>query len=311
MRSTLPLVYHNAYSCAGWPVAHRFPMWKFKDLHRQLTSIGLATDNLHAPLDNPPHEWFEAVHDAAYYRAFVDGQLDASMERRIGFNEETKKEGLVLRTRLECAGTVKTVQLALQQGLAAHLAGGTHHAHAAFGSGFTILNDLAIAARWAQAHTSVRRVLVVDLDVHQGDGTAALFAGDPSVFTFSMHCGTNFPFRKQASDLDVDVPKGTADAGYLTLLRGTLPGLLQQQSPDLVLYDAGVDPFVGDQLGHLALTHAGLYQRDLYVISSCVDAGVPIACVIGGGYDRDRVALARRHALVHRAASHVWSSAKL
>ena len=301
----LPLVYHPAYSCP-WPSSHRFPMGKFADLHRVLRNLGLATaDTIHKPTESPPHEWFENVHDRSYYRAFLAGNLGEAQERRIGFREETRRSPLIARTRLECSGTVRTVQLALEHGLAANLAGGTHHAHHDFGSGFTILNDLAIAATWARGHTSVRRVAVVDLDVHQGDGTAAIFRNDDDTFTMSMHCGANFPFRKQASDLDVDVPRGTGDRGYLQMLREHLPAVLAW-GPDLVLYDAGVDVYKGDQLGYLNVSHAGIYERDRYVIDSCVAAGVPIACVIGGGYDRDALALARRHALLHRAGSRVW-----
>ena len=144
-------------------------MWKFADLYDQLTKMGIAAaDNVHAPLEDPPHEWFEAVHDATYYRAFLEGSLGTVQERRIGFREETRQAPLIARTRLECSGTVRTVGLALRHGLAANLAGGTHHAHRGFGSGFTILNDLAVAASWARAHTHVRRVAIVDLDVHQG-----------------------------------------------------------------------------------------------------------------------------------------------
>ena len=319
----LPLVYHPHYSCP-WPSTHRFPMWKFADLHTHLRGIGLATDeNVHAPVDEPPHEWFEAVHEQSYYRSFLAGELGETAERRIGFKLETRKPSLIRRTRLECAGTIRTVELALKHGLAANLAGGTHHAHRSFGSGFTILNDLAVAAAWACEHTPVRRVLVVDCDVHQGDGTAAIFDVQPrassggaapppahplarDVFTMSMHCGENFPFRKSPSDLDVDVPRGADDYAYLSLLREALPTALAAHRPDLVLYDAGVDIFAGDELGHLQVTHAGIYQRDLYVVDTCVAAGVPVACVIGGGYDRDARALARRHGLVHRAAARVW-----
>ena len=222
-----------------------------------------------------------------------------------------RKAPLIQRTRLECSGTVRTVQLALERGLAANLAGGTHHAHWDYGSGFTILNDLVIAATWAREHTAVRRVAIVDLDVHQGDGTAALFGGEPDVFTMSLHCGANFPFRKAVSDLDVDVPRGTADREYLQLLRKHLPAVLDRHRPELVLYDAGVDVYAGDQLGYLSLSHAGIYQRDRYVIDTCVARSVPIACVIGGGYDRNAQALARRHALLHRAASHVWRQRRL
>ena len=184
--SSLPLVYHPSYSCA-WPAAHRFPMWKFADLFAHLTNIGIASEaNVHRPAETLPHDAVEAVHCPDYYQSFIGGTLGEKAERRIGFGLETRKPELIRRTLLEASGTIKTVELALQQGLAANLAGGTHHAHRDFGSGFTILNDLAIAATWARTHNVARRVLVVDLDVHQGDGTAAIFESEPDVFTLSF-----------------------------------------------------------------------------------------------------------------------------
>ena len=284
-------------------------MWKFADLFAELSRLGVATSqNVYRPVDSPPHEWFEQVHEPTYYRAFLAGKLGSEQERRIGFREEARRAPLITRTLLECSGTVRTVELALQHGLAANCAGGTHHAHRDFGSGFTVLNDLAVAAAWARRHVDkVDRVAIVDLDVHQGDGTATIFADEPEVFTLSFHCGANFPFRKQRSSWDEDLPRGTGDQEYLRRLRRVLPAVLDTHRPDLVLYDAGVDVYEGDELGYLALSTAGIYQRDRYVIETCVRAGVPVACVIGGGYDRNALELARRHALLHRAAAHVWA----
>jgi acetoin utilization deacetylase AcuC-like enzyme len=317
-------------------------MWKFSDLHSylQTQSSVLEASAWHAPDEIPPHEWIEAVHEREYYRSFLQGTLSTAETRRIGFNEETRRPELIRRTLLECSGTVETARLALVNGIACNLAGGTHHAHRAFGSGFTILNDLAVAAMYMLNHEKVERVAIVDLDVHQGDGerrgatraaarlhacrlpasrchwrvqavflcsgTASIFEGDSAVFTLSMHCGKNFPFHKCRSSLDIDVEPGTADREYMRLLSGALPAMLSRFRPQLVLYDAGVDVWEGDQLGHLKLTVGGIYERDRYVIETCVRAGVPVACVIGGGYDRDARALARRHALVHRAAVRVW-----
>ena len=302
-----PLVYHPQYSCQ-WPREHRFPMWKFADTFAVLKRQRWFTmSRVHTPLPLPDAA-FTAVHDASYYRAFCEGRLDEAAARRIGFRDELQKPALIQRTKLECAGTVRAAQLALEHGMACNVAGGTHHAHRDFGSGFTILNDLAIAAVWARRHGWARRIAIVDLDVHQGDGTASIFASEPEVFTLSMHCGKNFPFRKAVSDLDVDVPVGTSDSAYLAMLRAALPAALRDFRPDLVLYDAGVDVFSADKLGWLELSHAGLWRRDVHVLEACVDAGVPVCTVIGGGYEsHDRAAeLARRHAIVFRAAAHVW-----
>ncbi len=229
--------------------------------------------------------------------------------RRIGFKWSPQ---LVRRTQLEVAGTVLAAQLALTHGLACHLGGGTHHAHRSFGSGFTILNDLAVAAahvtRYAAAERRAERVLIVDLDVHQGDGTASIFQEEPAVFTMSFHCGKNFPFRKSTSDLDVDVAPGTADDEYMALLGEHLPRVLDEHRPQLVLYDAGIDAYAGDELGYLELSEAGLYARDAYVLRECAKRGMPCATVIGGGYDKDLRALANRHAIVFRAAKEIWDT---
>ncbi len=193
-------------------------------------------------------------------------------------------------------------------GIACNTAGGTHHAHAGFGSGFCIFNDLAVTAADLLARDVVQQVLIVDLDVHQGDGTAAIFADQPRVFTFSMHCGKNFPARKVPSDLDVALPPGTGDAEYLRTLRETLPRLLDRVEPDLVLYDAGVDPHADDKLGHLRLTDEGLASRDRTVMQRCGEHGIPVACVIGGGYHDDHRVLAHRHSTVHRVATEIMQT---
>ena len=297
-----PLVYHPRYSCP-WPAAHRFPMWKFADLFDLVQRQPWYSPALvHTPPPLPSSA-FTAVHEEAYYRAFSAGALDDEAARRIGFRGLIANPALIERTKLEVAGTVLATKLALRHGIACNCAGGTHHAHRTHGSGFTILNDLAVASAWARRELGVERVAIIDLDVHQGDGTAAIFAAVPQVFTFSMHCGKNFPFRKCASDLDLDLPPGTGDAEYLARLRDALPTVLRRSAAQLVLYDAGVDVFRDDKLGWLQLSHAGIWQRDVAVLDACAAAGVPVATVIGGGYDDDRAALARRHALVVRAAA--------
>jgi acetoin utilization deacetylase AcuC-like enzyme len=284
-------------------------MWKCKALHNHLSSMGFVTKaNEHRPSEEPPFTWFHAVHSEDYFRSVLSGSLGDQAERRIGFKTEMRKPHLIKRAVLECSGTVRTVELALQHGVAVNLAGGSHHAHPNFGSGFCIFNDLAVAAAWARRYAGAQRVAILDFDVHQGDGTAAIFANEPNVFTCSMHCSDNFPFDKHASDLDINLPRGVGDKEFLTVMRTHVDDILANFKPDLVLYEAGVDVYRHDLLGHLELTHAGIWQRELDVIGTCVKAGVPIACVIGGGYDRNAEALARRHSLLYRAAAKVWQT---
>lgn len=304
---TLPLVHHPDY-VAPLPLDHRFPMPKFGRVYQHLIRDGIATlDQFHVPL-TATQETLELVHDRAYVESYLTGTIDPRAMRRIGFPWSAS---LVHRTCTALGGTLLATDLALSHGLACNTAGGTHHAFAGFGSGYCIFNDLAVAARWAQRTRGVRQVLVVDLDVHQGDGTAAIFQGDPSVFTFSMHCGDNFPFRKQTGDLDIELPAGLEDAAYLRLLEAALPDLLDQVRPDLVFYDAGVDPHVEDRLGKLALTDAGLFSRDHYVLAQCARRGIPTVGVIGGGYASDVDRLARRHCLLHQAAGEVFHAYRL
>ncbi|MBX3014210.1 MAG: histone deacetylase [Caldilineaceae bacterium] len=303
----VPIVYHPDY-VAPLPPGHRFPMAKFGKVYEWLVRDGIASlDQFHLP-ERAPLAWLHLAHAPAYVTAYCEGTLDERAMRRIGF---PWTPALVNRTCTAVGGTILTAQLALQVGLACSTAGGTHHAFYDFGSGFCIFNDLAIAARLLLQQGQAQRVLIIDLDVHQGDGTAALLQADPNIFTFSMHCGDNFPFRKQQSDLDVELPVGTADAAYLQTLASILPDLLSQVAPDFIFYDAGVDPHVEDMLGKLALTSEGLYQRDYYVLDQCLRQRIPVATVIGGGYQRDIDRLARRHCTVHRAARDLFEQHRL
>ncbi len=299
---SIPIVYHPDY-VTPLPDAHRFPMAKFRLLHDLLLADGVVTaDRVFTP-NIPPTEWLELVHDPAYIQAYYTGTLDPKAQRRIGLPWSAE---LVNRTRIALGGSILTAKLALEYGIACNTAGGTHHAFANYGSGFCIFNDLAIAARVLQQLGLVKQILIIDLDVHQGDGTAAIFRHDPSVFTFSMHCEVNFPGTKQISDLDIPLREGMEDTEYLQTLTEYLPGLLDQVRPDLVLYDAGVDPHISDRLGKLALTDAGIFQRDFQVLDTCVSQGYPVACVIGGGYAEDMNSLVYRHSLLYRAASKVY-----
>jgi acetoin utilization deacetylase AcuC-like enzyme len=303
----LPIIYHEDY-VAPLPSGHRFPMTKFRLLYEMLLADGVASHaQFHVP-ELPPSEWIELVHHDSYIQAYCNGTLDAKAQRRIGL---PWSPALVNRTCIASSGTVLTAKLALEYGLACNTAGGTHHAFPDYGSGFCIFNDLAIASRVLQKMGLVRQVLIVDLDVHQGDGTAVIFQDDDSVFTFSMHCDVNFPGTKQTSDLDVALPVGMEDEEYLQTLAKYLADLLSDVKPDLVLYDAGVDPHQADKLGKLALSDTGLFRREMQVLSTCLAGGYPVACVIGGGYSDDTKELVYRHSLLHRAASQVYRQYRL
>jgi acetoin utilization deacetylase AcuC-like enzyme len=298
----LPFVYHPDY-VVPLPPGHRFPMQKFGLLYEALIQDGVAiASQFHQP-ERPPTEWIEWVHTSDYVQGYYQGTLDSKAQRRIGLPWSA---ALVNRTCVAVGGTILTAQLALAHGLACNTAGGTHHAFPSYGSGFCIFNDLAIAARVVQQLGLAQKILIVDLDVHQGDGTAFIFQNDPSVFTFSMHCEVNFPGTKQTSDLDVPLPEGMEDDAYLQTLASYLPDLLSEVKPDLVFYDAGVDVHLGDRLGKLALSDRGVFCREMQVLGTCVAQGYPIACVIGGGYAEDMQGLVYRHGLLHRAASEVY-----
>ena len=298
----LPIVYHPNY-VAPLPDGHRFPMAKFGKLYDLILNDGIAHPNQVYCPEHPPNEWLELVHTSEYVQRYCSGTLSQKEQRRIGL---PWSRALAQRTCIAVSGTVLTAQLAMEAGLACNTVGGTHHAFPDYGSGFCIFNDMAIAARVMQTLGLATQILIVDLDVHQGDGTAVIFQDDPSVFTFSMHCGVNFPGTKQTSDLDVALPEGMEDDAYLQTLANYLPDLLSQINPDLVLYDAGVDTHVGDRLGKLALTDTGIFRREMQVLSTCLAGGYPTACVIGGGYCIDMDALAYRHSILHRAASNVY-----
>lgn len=302
-RSGLPIVHHGGYVC-DLPPGHRFPMGKFPRVLRCLINDQVITDKQVWVPEIASKDLLSCVHTDEYLTNFIHGRVNEQDQKRTGFSWS---EGLVSRCRYETGGTVLAAQVALQRGLACSTAGGTHHAFPGYGSGFCLINDLAVAAKYLMGNSSPKRkVLIVDLDVHQGDGTAFIFKEEPSVFTFSVHCGKNFPLRKQQSDLDVSVEDGLEDEEYLSIVEAHLPWLLETFRPDLVLYDAGVDPHREDELGRLRLTDRGLYKRDLYVMKTMVSRGVPVAAVIGGGYSRDIDKLALRHSIVHRAATQVW-----
>ncbi|MEM7535233.1 MAG: histone deacetylase [Chloroflexota bacterium] len=298
----LPIIFHPEF-VAPLPPKHRFPMPKFGKVYEWLVRDGIAgLDQFHIAT-KADIETLALVHTRAYIHDYLNGTLDAKAIRRIGFPWSA---AMTNRTCTAVGGTILTGELALQYGIACSTAGGTHHAFADYGSGFCIFNDIAVAIRRLQQQGLAQKFLIVDLDAHQGDGTAHIFYNDPTVFTFSMHCAQNFPLRKQQSDLDIALPVNTGDADYIRILTEHLPTLLDNIRPDLVFYDAGVDPHVDDLLGKLALTNEGITTRDTYVLETCCQRGYPVACVVGGGYAKDIDQLARRHCLMHRAATDVY-----
>lgn len=294
-----PLVYSPAY-VAPLPPRHRFPMPKFRALLAALRQMDLADDNRLFEASLAPAEWLRLAHTEDYVDAVLQQRLDRDAERRLGF---PVTEPIARRSRAAVAGTAQAARLALEHGLAFNLAGGSHHAYASFGSGFCVFNDVVVAARLLIAEGSVRRVLVVDLDVHQGDGTAAITEGDPAVSTLSVHCRTNFPARKQRSDIDIALDPGIGDDLYLQTVESVLPAMMRRTAPDLVFYNAGVDPHQDDRLGRLALTDTGLVRREHLVLSTCRELAVPLVGVVGGGYGDSVEEVARRHAIIHRVAS--------
>ena len=266
------------------PDGHRFPMAKYGLLRERVLSEGVVdADRLHDP-GSAPVEDLLLVHSAGYVDGVTRGTLPDEMQRRIGL---PWSPAFVERAYRVVRGTCEAARAALDHGVAMNLAGGTHHAFPAHGEGFCTFNDVAIAVRLLQRERRIRRAAIVDLDVHQGNGTHAIFAGDPDVFTFSMHGGKNFPFRKVAGSLDVELEDGTGDEAYLAQLAEHLPRVLARSAPDLVVYLAGADPHEGDRLGRLALTFEGLARRDAMVLEACREVGLPVCLTIAGGYGRD------------------------
>ena len=285
------------------PEHHRFPIDKYVLTKEQLLYQGIiAEDQLFDP-GLVDEESILLVHTNEYWQQVRTLSLPPSMVRRIGLpNTETS----VNRARNSVAGTLAAARAALQQGIGMNLAGGTHHAYPDRGEGFSTLNDIAIASKRLLHDGLVRKVLIVDLDVHQGNGNASIFANDPRVFTFSMHGKDNYPLKKEKSDLDIALPTATGDEDYLKILEDTLPTLLEQQ-PDLVFFQAGVDVLKTDKLGKLSLTKDGCLQRDRIVFRTCDRYGVPVATCMGGGYSARMADIVDAHCNTFVAANEFFS----
>ncbi|MDX8520501.1 histone deacetylase family protein [Mesorhizobium dulcispinae] len=295
----LQIVHHPDYD-AGFAVNHRFPMSKYPLLMAALRARGLAVSEALSMPEPAPAAWLKLAHAADYVDHVLACEVPARIEREIGFPVGQR---VSLRAQLATAGTVLAARLALKHGIACNAAGGSHHARRAQGAGFCTFNDVAVASLALLAERAVEHILVVDLDVHQGDGTADILKDEPRAFTFSMHGERNYPARKIASDLDIALLDGTGDAAYLDRLRAILPELSARRRWDIVFYNAGVDVHVEDRLGRLALSDDGLRARDKMVISHFRARGIPLCGVIGGGYSTDVPALAQRHAILFEAAA--------
>jgi acetoin utilization deacetylase AcuC-like enzyme len=347
-----PIVYHEHYSFDDWPQHHTFPMDKFARLAECLTTncrrinpegstlsrpVVRSYSDFFRPLDSivdvPLGLWFEQPTgpiDPTFLNAFLEGTLTKEECRYVGFREQTPRPELIERTVLEVVGTILACQLALQFGIASNAAGGTHHATPTRGAGYTILNDLAIASNYltnpfvhqGDVPSHIQKVLVIDCDVHQGDGTAkfgrngtkndeSAVIAEGRMATLSLHCKDNYPHPKAHSTYDIGLAKNMGDEEYMQQLEQAVELALEEQQPDFVLYDAGVDIYEHDTLGRLKVSMEGMRQRDRFLLHSCVSRGIPVAAVIGGGYDKDVHALARRHAIVHEECAFQWRKHKM
>jgi len=303
-KNKIPIVYHEGYS-TDFPIEHRFVMRKFPLLVDVLQKEEILTDkNLFVP-ELIGREELLLAHEESYVDRVLNGNLSKEELREMGL---PYSKGLIERVLWEVSGTILAGELALNYGIACNAGGGTHHAHPGKASGFCIFNDIATAIRILQYKNKIKTALIIDLDVHQGDGNNAFFGLDNSVFVFSMHGEKNFPIRKVKGDLDIALADDLGDLEYLEILNQTLPLILDKFTPDLVFYDAGIDPFIGDTLGKLSLSEEGLFARDTYVLKTLRQHSLPVATVIGGGYDKDHSALANRHGIIFRAAEEVYGS---
>lgn len=285
------------------PEGHRFPMAKYRLLREAVLAEGLvAPEDLHLPEAASDAELLRA-HDPVYLEKVATGALEPAAQRRIGF---PWSPGMVERSRRSAGATILACREALRSGCAVNLAGGTHHAFADRGEGYCVFNDAAVAARALQSEGRVKRVVVIDCDVHQGNGTAALLRDDSSIFTFSLHGRRNFPFHKEASDLDVELEDGTGDAEYLAALEAALDRVLGVAGADLAIYLSGADPHERDRLGRLGLTFAGLAERDRMVLERCREAGLPVAVTMAGGYGKEIEDTVRIHLQTVRASRELW-----
>ncbi|WP_289060679.1 histone deacetylase [uncultured Zobellia sp.] len=298
----LKIAHHLIYR-HSLPEGHRFPMLKYELLPKQLLHEGTCTpENFFEP-EIPNDKYIVAVHDAEYFYDLLNIKIPPRQARKIGF---PLTEDLVERERIIADGTMKGCLYALENGIAMNIAGGTHHAYSDHGEAFCMLNDQAIGARYLQQEKLAKKILIIDLDVHQGNGTAEIFQNDTSVFTFSMHGESNYPFKKEKSDLDIALPKNMNDDDYLLILKETLPKLISKERPDFIFYLCGVDVIGSDKLGTLALSMEGCKKRDSLVLEICHHLQIPVQCSMGGGYSPDIKTIVEAHANTFRLAQEIY-----
>lgn len=285
------------------PEGHRFPMLKYELLPEQLLYEGTITSaNFFSP-DTFPESVITQTHDVIYWQRLKNLELTPSEIRKTGF---PLSEALVEREVIIMNGSVQAALFALEFGIAMNIAGGTHHAFTNRGEGFCLLNDQAVAANYLLQNKPISKILIVDLDVHQGNGTAQIFAHEPRVFTFSMHGGNNYPLHKEHSDLDIPLPDGINDVAYLDILYATLPKLIAQEKPEFVFYLAGVDILASDKLGKLKVSRAGCAARDRFVLETCKNQNIPVMVSMGGGYSPKITDILEAHANTFRLAQFLF-----
>ncbi|GAB3968716.1 histone deacetylase [Spirosoma terrae] len=278
-------------------------MLKYELIHEQLLYEGTCTEaNFFAPLP-VDDRWVLGVHTAEYVTALKTQTVSPSMMRRIGFPLTPE---LIEREWIITQGTIDCTQIAYRDGIAMNVAGGTHHAFPDRGEGFCLLNDVGVAAHYLLETKQAKKILVIDLDVHQGNGTAVMFQQEPRVVTFSMHGKDNYPLRKEQSDLDIELPTGTDDQLYLTTLYDTLPGLIKRERPDFLFYISGVDILESDRLGKLQVSRAGCRERDVFVFEQALQFGLPIVVSMGGGYSPRLTDIVEAHCNTYRVATDLF-----
>ena len=298
----LKIAYHPIYR-HPLPLGHRFPMGKYELLHQQLLYEGTCDlENFFEP-EIPNNKYIFLTHDAEYVSDLLNITLDQKAARKIGF---PLSELLIERELVITDGTIKASEFALKNGIAMNIAGGTHHAFTNRGEGFCMFNDQAVGANYLLHKNLVEKILVVDLDVHQGNGTAEIFRDNMSVFTFSMHGKSNYPFHKEESDLDIPLENETDDITYLSILKDALPKLIAEQEPDFIYYLSGVDVIETDKLGKLSLSMEGCKERDRFVLETCKKHQIPVMVSMGGGYSKDIKIIVDAHANTFRLAQEIY-----